>query len=1737
VNVYNTACLTNAVTFTLTDVAYTTNETFPIIIAENSAASAVNTLTIQPASNTNVLIKGSSASAVIKLNGADYVTINGIHDIAGTNLTIENSSNAAGTAVVWLASVGAGQGATNNTIKNVTLKGGADQKSTSTITYGIVIAGSTLTTTITTITAGADNDNNTIDTCTLSKVRYGIYIRGGSTANPNQGNVISRNVIGATGFGVDEIGKAGVVVREEDGIQIINNEIRYVGGDLSNITASSVRAGIALSNDATWLPTSVYVKNAVVRSNIIHDIQDEKAGAAIGIIVSGADGTNATNNIIANNFIFSIKANGTSSPNQAVGIGIAAGNGDKVVYNSVFLSGSTNASTGATTPTVSSFGIRVAVASATNLSVLNNIVYMNLSSSPASSLKNFCIDIPTGYTWGTGNMNNNDWYINLSNPQALTGSINNGASASATLALWQVATSKDANSKEGDPQFSSISAPIDLHLQPSSPMDGQAVVMAGVTTDIDNQIRSNSTPDIGADELPAATGLDIKPQALVSPAISVHGCYSVEQFVVSIKNNGSFINFFSSPVTVTVTVSGAVPVPIVRTVTLNSGTLAAAGVLNVTMDATGIDMNLQPGVYVFNITTSVAGDVNTANDALQEIRTEESLTYGTTFVTPTDYCNTGGKPVLTATGSNGYSSLQWQQSTTSGSGFTDIPGATGLTFTMPSNITQTTFYKLLAFCSSYTDESGESAVVLNNPQPLTTIPATRCGIGPVTLGATAPPGNTISWYSTMTGGIALSTGTNYSLPSLSSTTTYYVGIAGGTNVSNVGLSPTATTCGTIAATSGSDWALRFNTNAPLTLVSAYVIPTVAGTFTVALRNALQNTNLQTASFTFTAGDVGIPKKIILNFTIAVAGNYQITNTTTGGVYRIASYTCGYPMNSPSGNFSIVGSAVTSTTATITNIYNSFYQLEISEACEGTRVPVTATVTAAPGLTLPADKTICNNAVHSLQANTTSPGDFDSYVWTPATNLYTDAATSNAYVAGTSATQVYVRSSINSTVTYTLSATNNTTGCVNAATSAVTILPASTVSASPNVICLSGTSVLSVAPPTGYGNALLQWQSSPDGVAPYSDISAATSNSYTTPAITQNAYYKLIIRDGAGTTCSALLQPVIVTNPQVTGTTPASRCGAGTVRLAATGTSLHWYTNSTGGSAIGSGTSFTTPVIGSTTTYYVSAGGSGSSGSVGLPVVISTNSPSSGTTNFGLVFDALSAFTLNTVTVYPVSATITSGTVTIEVINAAGVVVNTATVNVTGYPSGNPVPQIATVNFHIQPGTNYKLRSGSFTGITQLLSEPSAAAPAGNYGYPFVIPGVVSINASTVTAAPANTPRTDLYYYFYNWQVTADCEGVRTPVVATVNTTSSNAAGAIGANECATKTINGATEFNYTDCDLISTITGTGVSPLGGNVNACVKIDNAVQTAPGGEPYVQRHYDIVPASNAATATSTITLYFLQTEFNAFNIAKGFYAALPTSAADVTGIAQLRITQYNGVGNAPGNYTGNAVQIDPNDADIIWNSTLSRWEVTFDATGSGGFYVHTGAFVLPVTITNFRGEQAGSVNKLFWNTSTETNNKGFELERSADGVSFSNTSFVASLANGGNSTAALNYNYDDIKPMSGSNYYRLKQIDNDGKFSYSNVVLLTRKVTQITLTGVYPNPTTRELNIKITSPRAEKLTLVVTDLTGKLLMQQPMNVVIGDNQQQINVAALAAGTYVLKAICINGCETAIHRFVKR
>ncbi len=135
-------------------------------------------------------------------------------------------------------------------------------------------------------------------------------------------------------------------------------------------------------------------------------------------------------------------------------------------------------------------------------------------------------------------------------------------------------------------------------------------------------------------------------------------------------------------------------------------------------------------------------------------------------------------------------------------------------------------------------------------------------------------------------------------------------------------------------------------------------------------------------------------------------------------------------------------------------------------------------------------------------------------------------------------------------------------------------------------------------------------------------------------------------------------------------------------------------------------------------------------------------------------------------------------------------------------------------------------------------------------------------------------------------------------------------------------------------------------------------------------------------------------------------------------------------------------------------------------------------------LPVTWSFFDGYHQDGQNYIEWHTATELNNSGFEVQRSADGVAFDSIGFVA-----GNGTSRLpnTYNFIDSAPSYGWNYYRLKQIDLDGRIDYSRLI----PVRSATLfrSAVFPNPATGELYLSRISS-SETVSVILRNLvTGK------------------------------------------------
>lgn len=152
-------------------------------------------------------------------------------------------------------------------------------------------------------------------------------------------------------------------------------------------------------------------------------------------------------------------------------------------------------------------------------------------------------------------------------------------------------------------------------------------------------------------------------------------------------------------------------------------------------------------------------------------------------------------------------------------------------------------------------------------------------------------------------------------------------------------------------------------------------------------------------------------------------------------------------------------------------------------------------------------------------------------------------------------------------------------------------------------------------------------------------------------------------------------------------------------------------------------------------------------------------------------------------------------------------------------------------------------------------------------------------------------------------------------------------------------------------NLIATVDAIGASPISGNVEVKQWIE---PTAPSG--FVKRHYEINPATDSTTATGKVTLYFTQAEFDAYNAGlSGSTPTLPANSTDATGIANLMIEKRSGHSfnnsGLPNSYAGAKSIIDPVDTDIVWNSTASRWEVSFETTGFGGFFAKTLVLTAP------------------------------------------------------------------------------------------------------------------------------------------------------------------------------------------
>jgi uncharacterized repeat protein (TIGR01451 family) len=175
---------------------------------------------------------------------------------------------------------------------------------------------------------------------------------------------------------------------------------------------------------------------------------------------------------------------------------------------------------------------------------------------------------------------------------------------------------------------------------------------------------------------------------------------------------------------------------------------------------------------------------------------------------------------------------------------------------------------------------------------------------------------------------------------------------------------------------------------------------------------------------------------------------------------------------------------------------------------------------------------------------------------------------------------------------------------------------------------------------------------------------------------------------------------------------------------------------------------------------------------------------------------------------------------------------------------------------------------------------------------------------------------------------------------------------------------------------------------------------------------------------------------------------------------------------------------------------------------------GYLGSTNTNVLPVKLLSFKGFRNAKTNDLKWTTSTELNNDKFEIQRSADGNIWKN---IGTVNGSGTTSSNTHYTFTDEYPLAGYNYYRLRQIDFDGKSEFSNSIVLQN--TQQTTFTVAPNPIRSEATITLSAP-AQNATMALIDVLGRVLLSQ--NIPAGATTHLLSTDGIVNGTYFIKVL---------------
>ena len=177
-------------------------------------------------------------------------------------------------------------------------------------------------------------------------------------------------------------------------------------------------------------------------------------------------------------------------------------------------------------------------------------------------------------------------------------------------------------------------------------------------------------------------------------------------------------------------------------------------------------------------------------------------------------------------------------------------------------------------------------------------------------------------------------------------------------------------------------------------------------------------------------------------------------------------------------------------------------------------------------------------------------------------------------------------------------------------------------------------------------------------------------------------------------------------------------------------------------------------------------------------------------------------------------------------------------------------------------------------------------------------------------------------------------------------------------------------------------------------------------------------------------------------------------------------------------------------------------------------------------LPIELLYFNPKLYNEIVKLSWSTASELNNDYFIVERSSDGNDFAE---VIRKNGAGNSTSILFYSDEDTHPLTGYNYYRLKQIDFDGHFSYSKIETVYYNLKpidgdELQILSVAPNPFSDNLNLNFLSKRVVSAEIMLVNSSGQTIFKDKIQTNEGLNSYQFSsIKVLSKGIYFVYLLC--------------